>query len=266
MVDGVAALVRRQWQFRRILVASARVELRKRYAGSVLGPLWTLLYPVLFLGVYLFVWLVVFPVRFPGLSSVDYVLFVFGGLVPYLFLVESVSAGCVSIKQNLHLIKNVVLPIELVPTRTVLVALIGHLVGAALLVVLSIVSRNATWRLGLLPVVVALQALWLMGLVWLLAPIGVLIPDIALIVSLALMMLMFVSPIAFRADMVPASYRFLVAGNPVTYMADAYRSVIMPGHPAPIRCLAEFAALSLGTFVTGAAACWRFKDFVVDAE
>jgi lipopolysaccharide transport system permease protein len=264
--SGVAAFVRRQWRFRRILWASARIELRKRYAGSLLGPLWTVLYPLLFLGVYLFVWLVVFPVRFPGTSGRDYVLFVFGGLVPYLFLVESLTAGCVSIKQNLHLIKNVVLPIELVPTRTVLVALIGHAVGGGLLVLLSVISHNATWRLGVLPVVVALQALWLLGLVWLVAPLGVLVPDIAFLVSLGLMMLMFVSPIAFRPDMVPSSYRVLVAANPVTYMVDAYRAVVMPAYPASLWRLATFAALSLGTFVVGAAACWRFKDFVVDAE
>jgi len=263
---GARALVGRQWEFRRILYASARIELRTRYAGSLLGPLWTVLYPLMFLGVYLFIWLVVFPVRFPGLSGTDYVLFVFGGLIPYLFLVESATAGCVSIKQNLHLIKNVILPIELVPTRTVLVALTGHLVGVSLLVVLSIVSHNATWRLVMLPLVVGLQALWLIGLVWLVAPLGVLVPDIAFIVSLGLMMLMFVSPIAFRPEMVPASYRVLVSGNPVTYMADAYRVAIMHDYAVPLWRLGMFAGLSLGTFLLGAAACWRFKDFVVDAE
>jgi len=71
LTSGIVALVRRQWQFRRILWASAQIELHKRYAGSLLGPLWTVLYPLLFLGVYLFVWLVVFPVRFPGTSSRD---------------------------------------------------------------------------------------------------------------------------------------------------------------------------------------------------
>jgi lipopolysaccharide transport system permease protein len=263
---GVGALIGRQWQFRRILFASARVELRKRYAGSLLGPLWTVLYPLMFLGVYLFIWLVVFPVRFPGLSGTDYVLFVFGGLIPYLFLVESATAGCVSIKQNLHVIKNVILPIELVPTRTVIVALAGHLVGVGLLVVLSIISHNATWRLVTLPLVVTLQVLWLIGLVWLVAPLGVIVPDIAIIVSLGLMMLMFVSPIAFKVEMVPASYRALVSGNPVTYMADAYRAAIMRDVQVPIWRLAIFAGLSLGTFLVGATACWRFKDFVVDAE
>ena len=265
LAGGVAELVRRHWRFRHVLFASSKVELRKRYAGSLLGPLWAVLYPLAFLGVYLFVWLVVLRVRFPGLSQLDYVLFVFGGLIPYLFLVESLSSGSVSIKQNLHLVKNVIIPIELVPTRAVAVAFIGHLVGAVLLVVLSIISHNATWRLGLLPVVVALQVLWLVGIVWLVAPLGVLVPDIAFVVSLSLMLLMFASPIAFRPEMVPASYRLLVFGNPVTYMASAYRTVFMhDGEPAWE--LGAFAAFAFATFAIGAAACWRFKDFVVDSE
>jgi len=266
VIQGIGALIGRQWRLRRILYASTLVELRKRYAGSLLGPLWTILYPLLFLGVYLFTWLVVFRVRFPGFGRLDYVLFVFGGLVPYLFVVESVTAGCVSIKQNLHLIKNVIMPIDLVPVRSVLVALAGHLVGAALLVVLCIISRNATWRLAMLPIVMALQVLWLVGVAWLLAPLGLLIPDIAFVMSLMLMMLMFVSPIAFRSDMVPAAYRLIVSGNPITYMADAYRAAILTDYPVPVWRLAAFAVLAIGTFGVGAVACWRFKDFLVDAE
>ena len=101
----------------RLLAAITRVELAKRYAGSVLGMAWVVLQPALLLSVYLFVYLVVFKMRFQGFSRFDYVLYVFCGLVPFLGFMEAITTGALSIKQNMHLVKNVMLPIELVPVR-----------------------------------------------------------------------------------------------------------------------------------------------------
>src|SRR5476649_2491550 len=86
MANAVTSLVVSQWRLRRVLYASAKAELKKRYAGSLLGPAWAFLYPLLFLSMYLFVWLVVMKMREPGLGRLDYVLFVFSGLVPFLYL------------------------------------------------------------------------------------------------------------------------------------------------------------------------------------
>ena len=143
MLTGLTRLSEAHWRLRRVLYASAKVELQKRYAGSMLGPAWTVLYPLLFLSVYVFLWLVVLRVRFPGETSrLGYVVFVFGGLVPYLFAVESVTTSAVSIRQNMHLVKGLIIPVELIPTRAVAVALAGHLVGVTMAVVFFTRSRT----------------------------------------------------------------------------------------------------------------------------
>jgi lipopolysaccharide transport system permease protein len=258
-------VLRTHWRLRQILWATSLIELQKRYAGSLLGPIWALAYPLLFLSVYLFVWLVVFPMRFPGLTNVQYVAFVFGGLVPYLFLVETLATTSIALKQNIHLVKNVVMPVELISTRAVIVAGIGHVVGLTLLVALSIWSGSAGPSLLLLPVVVALQVLCLIGIGWILAPIGLLVPDVTYVIALLAMLLMFVSPIAYAPEMVPGAYRIVIGANPVTYMAAAYRGVAIESAPL-LQPLLVFAALSSTLFVAGAAACARFKDFVVDFE
>jgi len=72
------------YKYRRLLVSITRVELAKRYAGSALGMAWVVLQPALLLSVYLFVYMVVLGMRFEGFSRLDYVLYVFCGLVPYL--------------------------------------------------------------------------------------------------------------------------------------------------------------------------------------
>jgi lipopolysaccharide transport system permease protein len=99
------------YRYRRLLVSITRVELAKRHAGSLLGIAWVVLQPALLLCVYLFVYMVVLRLRFEGFSRLDYVLYVFCGLVPYLGFMEALTTGALSIKQNIHLVKNVMLPI-----------------------------------------------------------------------------------------------------------------------------------------------------------
>jgi len=266
MSTAVQRIVVTHWRLRRVLLASARVELQKRYAGSLLGPIWTVLYPLLFLGVYLFLWLVVFRVRFtPSTSALDYVLFVFCGLVPYLFFVESVTTAAVSIRQNIHLVKGVIVPVELIPTRAVLVALAAHAVGICLVIALSIGNGSLSWHIVWLPGVLALQIVAVAGVAWIVAAFGVLIPDTAYLVNLATMLLMFVSPIAFKPDMVPQQLRAVVWLNPLSYMIDAYRAALL-GASVPVPTLLVFAVGAVTAFTLGAAFCWRFKNFIVDFE
>jgi len=262
----VSALVSNQWRFKRVLYASAKAELRKRYAGTLLSSLWPVLYPLLFLGAYLFVWIVVVGVRYPGTGRLDYVMFLFGGLVPFLYLMDTMTAGAAVIKQNIQLVKSVILPVDLIITRTVLVGLVGHLVGVALLIALGAVNGSLTWRVGLLPIVVAIQVLWLVGLAWIVAPLGLIVPDVGHLVSLASILLMFVSPIAFKPEMVPGRYRVLLQLNPITYMVDAYRWVTIGPSAASVNALFLFGALAAAAFVIGGAFCWRFKSFAVDFE
>ncbi|HKB13466.1 MAG TPA: ABC transporter permease [Vicinamibacterales bacterium] len=266
MWTAIRELTATHWRLRRVLISSARVELKKRYAGSLLGLAWTVLYPLLFLSVYLFLWLVVFRVRMPGATTpLDYTVFVFGGLVPYLFLTETLSSATTSIRQNIHLVKGVIVPIELIPTRAVAVGLAAHAVGLALVVALSAVNHTLSIRVATIPAIVALEVLMLAGLSWIAAGLGVLVPDTAYLVTLATMLLMFVSPIAFRPEMVPANLRFVVWLNPVTYMADAYRGALIASYPLA-GALPAFAAIAVATFAAGAAFCWRFKTFIADFE
>src|SRR5437868_1465805 len=141
----------------RLLASITRVELAKRHAGSVLGLSWVVLQPALLLSVYLFVYMVVFKLRFPGYSRIDYVLYVFCGLVPYLGFMEALTSGGVSIKQNIHLVKNVMLPIELIPVRAVIVGMTSQFVSLGIVLVLSAVTGSLTYRVIFLPFAVLLE-------------------------------------------------------------------------------------------------------------
>ncbi len=250
----------------RLLAGITRVELTKKFAGSVLGQVWLVLQPALLLAVYLFVYLVVFKVRFPGFSDIQYVLYVFAGLVPFLGVIESVNASVLSIKANMHLVKNVMLPIELVPVRTVLVALSGETIGLGLVTVLAGINGELGPMLMALPIALVLQAVALFGIAWFVAGLGVALPDTSYIVSLLMFLLMFLSPIAFEPAMVPEALRFIVYGNPVYYMLEVFRDCLIAGRQVDLRNWFIHAAMSALLYLLGAAFFRHFKCVLVDYE
>lgn len=254
------------FRYRKILFAVTRVEIAKRYSGSAFGKIWVLLYPTLLLANYLFVYLVIFKMRFPDYSELDYVLYVFCGLIPFLGISESLSTGCAVLKQNLHLLKNVMLPIELITVRSIFVSMMTQFASLGVLIGLLALNGNLSLHLLWLPLVVVLQILFLIGLVQILSLLTLLLPDVSYFVNLALLFLMFVSPIGFKPEMVPAEFRFIVYLNPITYLIDVYRCSLLrgefPGYLEGTVCV----LVCLGTFSLGSEFFRRFKDVLVDYE
>ena len=251
---------------RRLLASITRVELQKKYAGSVLGLGWVFLQPALLLCVYLFIYMVVFDVRFPGFSTYDYVLYVFCGLVPYLGFMEALTTGGVSIRQNIHLVKNVMLPIELIPVRTVIVGMTSQFVSLGLVILMLAGAGELSPHILWLPVVVLLQVLLMIGLAWVLSGITVALPDVTYFVNLFVFLLMFLSPIGFRVEMVPPNFQWVVHLNPVFYMIEVYRDSMLNGTwPEPFD-IGVYAIGSLVAFAVGATFFRAFKGVLVDYE
>ena len=250
----------------RLLAAITRVELGKRHAGSILGLAWVVLQPALLLAVYLFVYMVVGGRLGGGESRFAYVLYVFCGLVPYLGFMEALTSGGVSIRQNMHLVKNVMLPIELIPVRSVLVGMAGEFVSIAIVLVLVTAGGALTARVVLLPAAVLLEVLWLVGLTWILSSVTVALPDVTYFVNLFVFLLMFVSPIGYRPELVPAALRWTLYLNPIFYMTQTFRATLLAPEHASVRMWAVYVVMSLGTFAVGSAFFLAFKDVLVDYE
>ena len=82
--------------------------------------------------------------RLPGYMGIDYAIFVFCGLIPFIGMSKALTTGCLCLKQNMHLVKNVMLPIELVPIRTVLTSLAIQIVGLAILLLIIAFTGRLT--------------------------------------------------------------------------------------------------------------------------
>lgn len=251
-------------KYRSMLGKTSLLELKQRYAGSALGPAWIVLYPLIFLSIYLFLYLAIFQVRFPGLGGLGFVSFVFSGLVPYLIMMESLTRGTLVIKENSHLIKNVIMPVELVPLRLVIVSFIAQAPSLALLLILILINGDLSWRIVFLPLILVLLAAFILGFVYYVSCLGVMFNDVSYIVNLTMVALMFLSPIAFKPEMVPPHLLVIVYLNPVSYPLEAIRWSLLASHDADLFRLLAFPLLSLLLISGGLVFFRRFKGLMAD--
>jgi homopolymeric O-antigen transport system permease protein len=260
---ALVANLRRSW---RVLWALTVIECRRKYAGSILGVLWYPLYSGLLLGSYCFVYLVVFRVRYRDLSTYEFVLFVFAALIPYLGFSEAVTSGLGSVKANLALLRNAVFPIEFVPVKQVLAALIGLLSSLVVLELLILPSAYRGWHILYLPVPLVSLLLCCIAVVWVLSAIAVVVPDVMYVVNIALLLLMFVSPVGYSVDMVPERARFLVYLNPLSYLIDSFRFALLGVRSSPWWLDGAFLAASLAAASVAATFFRRMSPVFSDYE
>ncbi|MBP1621672.1 MAG: tagG 3 [Acidobacteria bacterium] len=134
-------------------------ELKARYRGTLFGYFWSLLNPLLLLAVYTAVFTLVIPARVA--SPVPYPLFLFAGLLPWLFASGSLLDGAVVLHDNGPLLKKVMCPPEVFPAVTVLAHLVHHLLALPVLLVAMAAAALAgamtfPWTVVLLPVAIVL--------------------------------------------------------------------------------------------------------------
>lgn len=208
-------------------------DVQARYRGSWLGLVWSLLNPLLMLALYTFVFAVVFQARWNDQtpqSDVDFALALFSGLIAFNLFAETVTAAPGLILANPSYVKKVIFPLEILPLTKFLSSLVQA--GFSLLVLegaVLLARGYLPWTLVLLPLVVLPIALLALGVSWFLASLGVFIRDIGNLVSVGLSMLMFLSPVFYPMNRLPASMQGVLAWNPLAPMVDNFRRVTLEG-------------------------------------
>lgn len=241
-------------------------DLRGRYASSVLGLSWAVIQPLALLGLYTFVFSLVLRVRFEGAGgTLGAALYLFCGMLPWLAFAEGVSRSASVILDHVPLIKKVVFPSEILPAYVVGSALVAEAIGLALfLLAATLFQTPPGWTALALPLVLIPQVMFTLGLGWLLASLNVFLRDVGQLVGLGLTAWMFVTPIFYPAELVPGAFRFVLAGNPMRYVVEGYRALLLEGRlPAPAHLL-TLACVALATFVLGHAFFQRSKRAFVD--
>ena len=258
-------------RFRSLLATLVTRELKARYRGSALGFLWSLLNPLLLLGVYSFVFGYVF--KQGRAEMVDpYALFLITGLFPWVWVSTSLVEGTISLSANAGLIRKAVFPMQLLPMVPVLANLVNFLLAVPVIAGALIVGRSMDYAVGgwaavLLPLVLAIQLPLISGLVLALSALNVHFKDVRDLLVNLLQLLFFMTPILYPLEWVsfPALAAVIRWVNPFTPFTLAYQEILFRGAaPEPMLWL-HMLAWAAVAWVVGSWLFSRLRSSLVEA-
>ncbi len=195
---GVVRRLRLLSTRREILLNLVRKELKVKYAASVLGAVWSLLNPLVFLAVFTFV------TRVLGNRTPDYPVYLLSGLLAWNLFSASLATGARSVLDNANLVKKVAFPREILPLAGIGVALVDYVLQMGVLLLFILVSGYGFRlpELALLPLAFLALLTFTTAMAFWMAALNVRYRDVQHLLSVALLVWFWGTPIVYSTALV----------------------------------------------------------------
>jgi lipopolysaccharide transport system permease protein len=169
--------------------------------------------------------------KLPSEAGVPYPVMVFAGMLPWFLFSTILSEASNSLVGNANLIGKVYFPRLIIPTASAVVALVDFAVNFAILLGLMLWYHYVPgWQILLLPAFIALAVLASLGPAFLVTALNVKYRDFRYIIPFAVQVGLYVSPVGFTSEIVPAQWRFWYSLNPVVGVIDGFRWCLLGGN------------------------------------
>ncbi|MCP5048054.1 MAG: ABC transporter permease [bacterium] len=264
------------FKHRQLISTLVSRELKARYRGTVFGFLWSFLNPLLLMIVYSIVFGVILPgssgrVKDVNLVGIDYAIFLFTGLLPWLWFNSSILENANVLFIHGNLIKKIRFPIEVLPIMVVLTNLIHFVLGLPILILMILIlgkTITLSWWIFFFPVAVLVQFVFTMGLGFLVAALTVHFRDLKDILSNLLTLWFFGTPIIynFLAESIQSNKTLVtvLSLNPMTHIIEAYHYTFVFGTLPHWKKLPVTFAVGLILFYLGYLIFDRLRDTFVE--
>ncbi len=230
------ALLRSLIHNRQLISQMAKREVVGRYKGSVMGLLWSFLNPIFMLVVYTFFFSVVFKARWGVVEGVEesktqFAVVLFVGIIVHGLFAEVLNRAPMLVTSNVNYVKKVIFPLEILPVVSLSAALFHSLVSLMVLLVAFVTFNHYLhWTIIFAPLVFLPLIILSLGFAWMLASLGVFLRDVGQTIGLFTTVLMFISPVFFPITAMPEEYRPIIMANPLTFIIEQAREVLIWGH------------------------------------
>lgn len=222
---GFFAEMRELGGFSHLLYNLVYRDLTVRYKRSALGFLWTLLNPLLLMLIFVVIFSTFF--RF----AIDhYEIYFLSEYLPWIFFSQTTVGAMASMAWNGPLMKRVRVPRSIFPLSATLSGGVNLLLTfLPLIAIMLVVGAPVRPAMLFLPVSALILAVFTFGLSLILASLAVFVHDLKEIYGVAITALLYLAPIIYPIDIVPAKFRWIIEHNPLTYLFQLFRSPIYEG-------------------------------------
>lgn len=261
------ALIRSLWIHRYLITQLTRREVISRYRGSIVGLAWSFFNPLLMLAVYTFFFSVVFRARWggEGAGRAEFAVFLFSGIIVHGLFAECINRAPTLILSNVNYVKRVVFPLEVLPWVAMGSALFHTAVSLIVLLLAQLLlSHELTVSVLYFPVIILPLVVMSMGIAWMLAAVGVFVRDIGQITAVLTTALLFLSPVFYPVSAMPESYRPLMTYNPLTFIIEQARTVLLLGGSPDWGGLLKYSLIALPVAAFGFAVFQKMRRGFAD--
>jgi len=240
---GLVRALRELWAFREVVWAFAERDTRLKYKQAVLGVAWSVIQPLAFLAIFVFIFGRVGRV---STGSIPYPAFALTALVPWFFVQTAVSFGAQALLMDGALLRKVYFPREASVLGAVLSAGLDFSLGLVLLLVLGpFLGIRLSWTALLAVPLGIVLAVLASGVALALGALNVYYRDFRYVLPLFLQLWMFASPVAYPLTAVPERWRTLyVLANPVAGILDSFRRSLAEGRLPDLGLLLSSVAMA----------------------
>ena len=249
-------------------------DFQGRYAGSLLGFVWSLVHPLWQILLFTFVFSTVMKVSpVGGLRTAPagephtehFAVFLFGGLLPWLALHEGVLRSSTAITEQASLVKKLRFPSEILVLSVVLAALLHQAIAAVIyLAVLAWLGDLAWGGLPLLLLAVPLQVALTLGLGLVVAATHVFFRDTAQALGLFFNAWFYLTPVVYPLFLVPERFRGWLELNPLTPLVGLYRQAFLGGQISLVPGTGSLAVVAAVLLFAGLWLFGRLKGAFAD--
>ncbi|HWL94526.1 MAG TPA: ABC transporter permease [Phycisphaerae bacterium] len=228
------------WRYRELTWMLAWRDIRVRYRYSLLGAAWAVLPPAAMMLIFTFVFGQVVQVdrhKLTGHANLPYSLFAFCGLVPWMFFANGLSGAIGSLVSNRALVTKIYFPREVFPISAIISSLVDFLVGLVVLAAYGAALHlvGTGWRYQFspavfcLPIVMAVQLTFMVGLGLILAMANLFYRDVGFLFRSIIQLWMFITCVIYQLDATDGWKRLLIQVNPMTPLIRGYRDCLIAG-------------------------------------
>jgi ABC-type polysaccharide/polyol phosphate export permease len=262
--DALGTFYRKRW----LLGYFIHRQVTRSYRRSYLGLVWAILGPLVWVFFLALIFSNVIGIKdraVDGDPTLNFGLFLYCGLLPFLTFSESLNKGINSIRSNSGLVQKVVFPLEILPFTNAIASMVDKVFGfGALLIMLLLFGRTLHPTLLYMPVIVVLQVIFILGLTYIMAVLGTFLPDVAEVMRPVIRGMFFVTPILWPAGLLPESLSWIEDYNPLAYLVNAYRDLILNGTLPGALSTLYFTLFSVALFIFGFALFVRLRPKFAD--
>jgi homopolymeric O-antigen transport system permease protein len=236
----IFAGVRTLAQYSDLLYTLSLFRLNVRYKQSVLGWSWALLQPLALMCIYTVIFTRVTTIATGG---TPYPVFVFSGLLPWIFFSASISSAVQGLVLHPNLLTKMYFPREIIPLSYLAAGLADFCIASSILIGLIVHYHVAlTWNLlYAIPIVILLGG-FAAAIALFFSAIQVRFRDVGLAMPFVLQVWMFTVPVVYSLQSVPARYRRLYLLDPAAGLIENFRMVVLGGAaPNPVNLVTSAA-------------------------